>query len=36
MEKQGNFLVGFMWGTSFSIPLWIAVLGWVKLILRLF
>lgn len=35
MEEQGNFLVGFIWGTSLSIPLWIAFLGWIKLLVHL-
>jgi len=36
MEKQDHFLVGLLWGTSLSIPLWIAFLGWVKIILGFF
>ncbi|TCN24172.1 hypothetical protein EV146_108287 [Mesobacillus foraminis] len=35
MEEQGNFLVGFLWGTSLSVPLWIALLGWLKIIINL-
>jgi len=35
MEEQGNFFVGLVWGTSLSIPLWIAFLGWFKLMLNL-
>ena len=23
MDEQGNFLIGLMWGTSLSIPLWL-------------
>jgi hypothetical protein len=36
MEEEGNFLVGLIWGTSLSIPLWIAFLGWIRIILQLF
>ena len=36
MEKESNFLIGLMWGTSLSVPLWLALFGWVKLILRIF
>lgn len=34
MDKQGNLLVGLFWGTSLSIPLWIAFFGWLKLIIH--
>jgi len=32
MDKQGNFLVGLFWGTSLSVPLWVAFFGWLKLV----
>lgn len=28
------FLKGLMWGTLFSVPLWLAFLGWVKIIMN--
>ncbi|MBA9037659.1 hypothetical protein HNP21_000748 [Bacillus aryabhattai] len=35
MIERGNFLIGLAWGTSLSIPLWIAFFGWIKLVWRL-
>lgn len=35
MEEQGRFLTGFLWGTSLSIPLWIAFFGWIKIMISL-
>lgn len=35
MDEQGNFAYGLVWGTSLSVPLWIAFFGWVKLLLRI-
>ncbi|PGY12089.1 hypothetical protein COE25_10275 [Bacillus sp. AFS031507] len=32
MDKQGNLLIGLIWGTSLSVPLWIAFFGWIKVI----
>lgn len=32
MDEQGNLLVGLLWGTSLSVPLWIALFGWIKLV----
>ncbi len=34
MDEQGNFAYGLVWGTSLSVPLWIAFFGWIKLIIR--
>ncbi|TWE01238.1 hypothetical protein FB550_106296 [Neobacillus bataviensis] len=34
MDEQGNLLVGLLWGTSLSVPLWIAFIGWMKLLLQ--
>jgi hypothetical protein len=36
MEEQENFFKGLIWGTSLSIPLWLALIGWIKLINKLF
>ncbi|ETI68595.1 hypothetical protein BAVI_11824 [Neobacillus vireti LMG 21834] len=36
MKEQGNFFTGLLWGTTLSIPLWMAFFGWVKIILHLF
>lgn len=33
-EKEGNFFVGLFWGTIISVPLWIAIIGWYKLLFR--
>ena len=33
MEEQENFFEGFIWGTALSIPLWLALFGWIKIIL---
>lgn len=35
MEERGNFLTGLLWGTSLSVPLWIAFIGWIKLMIKL-
>jgi hypothetical protein len=35
MEHEGNFGMGFSWGVTLSIPLWISFLGWIKLLLHL-
>jgi hypothetical protein len=35
MDEQGNFLMGLVWGTSLSVPLWIAFIGWLKLLFHL-
>ena len=32
MDKQGNLLIGLIWGKSLSVPLWIAFFGWIKVI----
>jgi hypothetical protein len=32
MNEEGNFLVGLLWGTSLSVPLWLAFIGWIKII----
>jgi hypothetical protein len=32
MKEEGNIIVGLFWGTLFSIPLWISIFGWVKII----
>lgn len=29
-EKEGNLLAGLLWGTLFSIPLWLSLIGWVQ------
>jgi hypothetical protein len=31
MDTQGDFLIGLIWGTSLSIPLWLSIFGWIKL-----
>jgi len=37
MEENTNQLaVGMVWGTTLSIPLWIAFFGWIKLLSQLF
>lgn len=36
MNREGNFAVGFSWGISLSIPLWISFFGWIKLIIIMF
>ena len=35
MDEQGNLLVGLLWGTSLSVPLWLAFFGWIKLVIQL-
>ncbi|MDQ0482423.1 hypothetical protein QO000_001392 [Alkalihalobacillus hemicentroti] len=34
-HEEGNFTKGMVWGVSLSIPLWIAVFGWAKLVMRM-
>ena len=36
MDKQENFFGGLLWGVALSIPLWIAFVGWIKLLLGFF
>lgn len=36
MNREGNFAVGFSWGISLSIPLWISLFGWIKLMINIF
>jgi hypothetical protein len=37
MEENTNPLaMGMVWGTTLSIPLWIAFFGWIKLLSQLF
>ncbi|WP_377887488.1 hypothetical protein [Alkalihalobacillus sp. R86527] len=33
--QEGNFALGIIWGISLSIPLWISLFGWAKLVLQL-
>lgn len=30
--EEGRFHIGLIWGTIFSIPLWISIIGWIKII----
>jgi hypothetical protein len=32
MKEEGNVIIGLFWGILFSIPLWISIFGWVKII----
>jgi hypothetical protein len=34
MDLPIAFLRGLMWGTLFSVPLWLSFLGWVKIIMN--
>jgi hypothetical protein len=34
-EENGSLVKGMVWGTALSLPLWIAILGWVRLFLKL-
>lgn len=34
-NEVGNFVRGLYWGVLLSVPLWISLFGWVKLVLRL-
>ena len=29
MNKDGNFVIGLLWGSTLSIPLWVSLIGWV-------
>jgi hypothetical protein len=31
MNIENDFSIGLLWGIVFSIPLWISIIGWVKL-----
>lgn len=33
--REHDFVVGLAWGILFSIPLWVSIFGWVKLVSRL-
>jgi len=32
MNKDGSLVIGLFWGTTFSISLWVSLIGWVGLI----
>ncbi|MBM7690835.1 hypothetical protein JOC77_000238 [Peribacillus deserti] len=32
-SESENFAKGLLWGTALSIPLWLAIFGWIKLLL---
>ncbi len=34
-QEEGNFAKGMVWGVSLSIPLWIAIFGWAKVVIKL-
>ncbi|MEW5552004.1 hypothetical protein ABGT22_19025 [Peribacillus frigoritolerans] len=34
MDVPIAFLKGLMWGTLFSVPLWLAFCGWIKIIMN--
>jgi hypothetical protein len=34
-NEEGSFVTGLYWGILLSVPLWISLVGWVKLILRI-
>lgn len=31
--EEGNFFKGLLWGIALSIPLWVSIAGWMKIIL---
>ncbi len=33
MESEGNVFEGIFWGSLLSFPLWLSLIGWVKLLL---
>jgi hypothetical protein len=33
MHDEGNFSKALSWGIGLSIPLWIAIIGWVKVLI---
>jgi hypothetical protein len=36
MKEDGNMMIGLFCGTLLSIPLWISIFGWVKIIKDIF
>ncbi|CAG9612137.1 hypothetical protein BACCIP111899_01309 [Bacillus rhizoplanae] len=32
MKTDGNFFVGLLWGSLFSIILWMSLIGWIKIL----
>lgn len=32
-HSDGSFSVGLFWGTLLSVPLWISILGWLKIVI---
>lgn len=32
VEADGSVLKGLAWGIAFSFPLWIAIIGWLRLL----
>ncbi|WP_226793669.1 hypothetical protein [Bacillus sp. B1-b2] len=35
MEEQTNFFNGLKWGIVLSVPLWISLLGWIKILVHI-
>jgi hypothetical protein len=33
MKEEGNIFYGLFWGTLLSIPLWLSIFDWIKMIL---
>lgn len=34
MDVLNAFIKGLIWGTLFSVPLWLSFLGWIKIIMN--
>jgi len=34
MEEEGNIFEGLFWGILFSIPLWMSLIGWYKILFK--
>ncbi|MDF2557921.1 MAG: hypothetical protein K0R71_1749 [Bacillales bacterium] len=34
MVEEGSLFTGLLWGTLLSIPLWISIIGWGKLVMN--
>lgn len=35
MDVPWVFIKGLIWGTLFSVPLWLSFCGWIKIIMNL-
>ncbi|HYK73581.1 MAG TPA: hypothetical protein VEV44_10785 [Pseudoneobacillus sp.] len=35
-DKHAGFFKGFFWGMLLSVPLWLSLFGWLKMLITIF